>query len=285
MPAADPHGREAPAADPGRPAAEDLVAELRRCRAELQAANQQADHFAFGISHDLRAPLRAVESFAGLLDRDGASGLDETGRGYLQRIRAATARMVGLLDAMQDLSRAGRLEMRPEPVDLSLLAEWAGAELMESDPAREARIEVQPGLATHGDERLLRLMIGQLLRNAWRFTAPEQRLHIQVDGERDADGLHLRVRDHGIGFDPRYADKLFEPFQRLHGPEEGAGAGLGLATARRVVERHGGSLRGEPAAGGGSTFHAWLPDPAGQDAANRMPPPSFAVTPPNGATP
>lgn len=259
MPAADPHGREAPAADPGRPAAEDLVAELTRCRAELQAAYQQADYFAFGISHDLRAPLRAVESFAGLLDRDGASALDETGRGYLQRIRAATARMAGLLDAMQDLSRAGRQELRPELVDLSLLAEWAGADLIGSDPARAARIEVQPGLATHGDERLLRLMISQLLRNAWYFTAPDQPITIDIDGERDADGLQLRVRDHGIGFDPRYADKLFEPFQRLHGPEEGAGAGLGLAIARRIVERHGGSIRAEVVPGDGSVFHVRLP--------------------------
>lgn len=257
MPATDLNARRAPDATPGSPPGADAVAQqLVDCQTQLQAAQREIEQFAFAISHDLRAPLRAIESFAALLER----GADDKAPDHLQRIRAAASRMAALLDAMTELAHAGRHALRIEPVDLSLLAEWAAAELVEKQPERDASIVVQPDLVALGDERLLRLVLGKLLANAWRFTAPGQLVRIEVTGTRDASGLRLSVRDHGIGFEARYADKLFEPFQRLHGPDQGAGSGLGLAIARRAVERHGGRIHGEPAADGGSLFVVELPD-------------------------
>ena len=235
---------------------------LRQALAErdatVHALARQQEVFAYGISHDLRAPLRAIESFSALLDRPAAA-LDEAGRGYVQRIRAAAARMGGLIDALLDLSRVDRVELAPEPVDLGLLAGLAVAELQEAEPGRAVELDVAPELVAFGDERQLRMLVTQLLRNAWKFSADRDRVRIEVLGERDGDLLRVSVRDHGSGFDMRYAQKLFEPFQRLHGPEQGSGNGLGLAIARRIVERHGGRLWAESEPGAGSTFGFDLP--------------------------
>ena len=202
--------------------------------------------------------MRAIESFSALLDRPAAA-LDEAGRGYVQRIRAAAARMGGLIDALLDLSRVDRVELAPEPVDLGLLAGLAVAELQEAEPGRAVELDVAPELVAFGDERQLRMLVTQLLHNAWKFSADRDRVRIEVLGERDGDLLRVSVRDHGSGFDMRYAQKLFEPFQRLHGPEQGSGNGLGLAIARRIVERHGGRLWAESEPGAGSTFGFDLP--------------------------
>ena len=175
---------------------------------------------------------------------EGDAALDDAGRDHLGRIRAAAARMGELIDALLDLSRANRTEMKSEPVDLSLLAEWTGAELQDAEPGRAAEIDVAPGLVVAGDERQLKLMLTQLLDNAWKFSRDRDRVRIEVSGERDGDRLHVRIRDHGAGFDMRYADKLFEPFQRLHRADEGGGNGIGLAIVRRIVERHGGRRPG-----------------------------------------
>ena len=140
--------------------------------------------------------------------------------------------MSSLLDALGELSRATRADCSPSDVDLSLLAEWVLAELQDAEPHRRAQIQVQPGLFVRGDERLLKLMLAQLLHNAWKFSGDAASVRIEVSGERDGERCQtLVVRDHGIGFDCRYAHKLFEPLQRLHGPEQGAGHGLGLAIA------------------------------------------------------
>ena len=227
--------------------------------AALAAMSHQQEAFAYGISHDLRAPLRAIDSFAALLDDKAHASLDEAGRDYLARIRAAATRMGELIDALLDLSRANRTEMKSEPVDLSLLAEWTGAELQDAEPGRAAEIDVAPGLLVAGDERQLKLMLAQLLGNAWKFSRDRERVRIEVRGDRDGDRLHVRIRDHGAGFDMRYADKLFEPFQRLHRADEGGGNGIGLAIVQRIVERHGGRVRAESEPGQGSTFHLELP--------------------------
>lgn len=219
------------------------------------AARQQA--LMQGMNHELRAPLRAIDGFAGRLSRQAA--LDDAGRDCLQRIRQASARMAHLLDALQEYTSAARASLKREPVDLSLLADWVGAELQDAAPGRAATIEVQPGLSVQGDEHYLKRMLAQLLDNAWKFSAPRERVWIKVEGEVAGDRLHLRVRDAGIGFDMRYASRLFEPFQRLHGPEEGAGAGLGLAIAQCIARRHGGAIRAESTPGQGSVFHVELP--------------------------
>ncbi len=226
---------------------------------DVEALNKQQEAFAYGISHDLRAPLRAIDSFAGLLASHNGASLDDTGRGYLGRIRAASTRMSELIDALLELSRVGRVALKSEPVDLSLLAEWVGAELQEAQPQRIAKIRVAPGLVARGDERMLKVLLTQLLHNAWKFSGDNAQVRIDVEGEVRDERLQLRVRDYGRGFDMRYADKLLQPFQRLHGPEQGGGSGLGMAIAQRIVERHGGRLwaRSEPDAG--STFHIELP--------------------------
>ena len=226
---------------------------------DAASAALQDQAFAKGVSHDLRAPLRAIDSFSALLAEHAGAALDATGQGYLQRIRDASARMGRLLDALQEYSLASRATLRREPVDLSLLADWVGAELQDFAQGRAARIDVVPGLQVQGDEQWLRTLLMKLMRNAWNFSATRERVEIDVEGERAGDTLRLRVRDRGIGFDPEYADKLFQPFQRLHGPHEGAGAGMGLAIAQCIAQRHGGRIRAESVPGEGSVFHLELP--------------------------
>jgi signal transduction histidine kinase len=236
-----------------------LAERLARSQAELQALREEFEQFTYAVSHDLRAPLRAIDNFAGLLERRLGDGLDPTARDHLVRIRGASTRLGSLIEALLLLSRAGRQELQLQPVDLSLLAEWAVAELQEAEPGRAASVVVQPGLVAHGDESLLRQLLQQLLHNAWKFSAGDERVELEVAGETVGDRLLLRVRDSGSGFDMRYDDKLFAPFQRLHGPEEGGGHGIGLAVAARIVARHGGTIRAEAEPGAGATFFVDLP--------------------------
>lgn len=246
---------------------EALERELAEARATIEALRQEQATLAHGISHDLRAPLRSIDNFVALLARQ--EGLDETARGYLERVRKASARAGSLIDALLDLSRANRAELEPAAVDLSLLAEWRLAELQEADGTPAVELEVAPGLLAWGDERLLRQLLGALLDNAWKFSRPTGRVRIQVRGTRAGDRLLVDVRDEGVGFDMRYADKLFAPFQRLHGPEQGGGHGIGLALAQRIAARHDGRLRAESQPGAGATFHLDLP--AAPDAEGRSP--------------
>ena len=230
---------------------------LARCQAQLQALARQQELLAYGISHDLRAPLRAIDQFSALLQRQSGERLDEGGRAHLQRIRDAAARMGLLIEALLEYSRVERAPLAAVPVDLTLQAELVLAELQEAEPGRTVAAEVAPGLAVVGDEAQLRTLLRHLLRNAWQFSG--ERVEIEVGGERHDGGLRLWVRDRGRGFDPRYADKLFEPFQRLHAADEGSGSGLGLAVASRIVARHGGRLWAQSAPGEGSTFFVELP--------------------------
>lgn len=248
-----------PASIQSVPEGPGLADRLARSQAELQALREEFEQFTYAVSHDLRAPLRAIDNFAGLLERKLGDGLEPTARDHLDRIRGASTRLGSLIDALLLLSRAGRHELQPQSVDLSLLAEWAAAELQEAEPERAAAVVVQPGLVACGDEALLRQLMQQLLHNAWKFSAGRERVEVEVAGETVDDRLRLRVRDHGSGFDMRYGDKLFVPFQRLHGPDEGGGHGIGLAVAARIVARHGGAIRAEAQPGAGATFHVDLP--------------------------
>ena len=227
---------------------------------ELEAAQRQLEAFAYGVSHDLRAPLRTIDGFAAQLSRQAGDTLDAQAHEQLSRIRSASARMGGLIESLLELARIGRAELRPVAVDVSLLAEWAVAELQDAQPDRRARVRVQPGLEAVGDERLLKVLLTQLLRNAWQFSATRDAVEVEVEGERNPQGLYLVVRDHGIGFDMTYAGKLFEPFQRLHGSEQGAGDGIGLTIAQQIAVRHRGSIRAEAAPEAGASFHVELRD-------------------------
>lgn len=234
-----------------------LRAALEASQAQVRALVVQQEALAYGISHDLRAPLRTIDAYAAVLEREAGASLDDAGRDRLRRIRAATVRMGSLLESLLDYSRIDRVELTPVPVDLGLLADLALAELGEADAARRVRATVAPGLLVMGDERLLRMLVTQLVRNAWHFSGEE--VVLDVAGAREGDRLRVAVRDAGRGFDPRYAERIFEPFQRLHLPEQGAGHGLGLAIAARVVARHGGRLHAESTPGSGSVFHVELP--------------------------
>lgn len=231
-----------------------------RLQQQLDAADKRMQALLHGISHDLRAPLRAIDGFATRLSRQLEPGGDAAAIETLARITATNTRMCVLVDGLLELARAGRADLRPMRVDVSMLADWCAAELQDADPGREASIEVQQGLEVIGDERLLKTLLEQLLRNAWRFSATRPRVEIEVSGTRAADGLALVVRDHGIGFDMAYADRLLEPFQRLHGSDDDAGDGIGLAIADVIAVRHGGHIRAESVPGEGATFHVWLQD-------------------------
>ena len=234
------------------PAAVDPVAEQR-----------QLQMFADTVAHDLRAPLRSIESFAKLLEDRAASRLDAAERMHLSRIRNAAMRMSGLLTALGELSRATAAQMQPADVDVSLLAEWVLAELHDAEPGRDVETHVQAGLHAHGDERLLKQMLRVLLENAWRFTRGRDPARIDVSGDATDGRLRLVIRDTGAGFDMAYAHKLFQPFQRLHSVEQGSGHGLGLAIAQRIAQRHGGGVSAESTVDAGSTFIVELPAAAG----------------------
>ena len=228
--------------------------------AELEAAQHRLEAFAHGVSHDLRAPLRTIDGFAAQLARHTGDALDAQAHEQLSRIRSASTRMGKLIDSLSELARIGRAELRPATVDVSLLAEWAAAELQDAQPGRRAFVRVQPGLEAIGDEHLLKVLLTQLLRNAWQFSATRDAVEVEVEGGHDGQGLRFVVRDQGIGFDMAYAGKLFEPFQRLHGSEQGAGDGIGLTIAQQVAARHHGSIRAEAAPEAGARFHVELRD-------------------------
>lgn len=241
-------------ADPSGGGAPGSAAEVRD--AQLRALLVQQEALAYGISHDLRAPLRTIEAYSALLERQSGA-LDDAGREHLARIRSAAARMGALLEALLDYSRVERSELAHAPVDLGLFADLALAELQDAEPGRRASATIAPGLLAQGDERLLRMLVGQLVRNAWNFSDGD--VVLEIDGYRVGGVLHVAIRDAGRGFEPQYAERIFEPFQRAHLPEQGAGHGLGLPIAARIAARHGGRLRAESGPGAGSTFHLELP--------------------------
>ncbi len=228
--------------------------ELRLYAAQLETANAELDAFAYSVSHDLRAPLRSIDGFGQALLEDYGSHLDAAARGHLDRVRAASQRMAGLIDDLLGLSRVTRAELRRERVDLSALAQSVAAELQEADPKREVEFAIAPGLVVEADPHLLRLVLENLLGNARKYTA--KRPHARIEfGATERDGrLAYYVRDNGAGFDMAYAGKLFGAFQRLHSAAEFEGTGIGLATVQRIIHRHGGRVWAEGVVGEGATF-------------------------------
>jgi PAS domain S-box-containing protein len=225
---------------------------------ELAEANQELESFSYSVSHDLRAPVRAIDGFSRLVLEESGSKLDEKAKERLQRIRAATLRMGQLIDALLDLSRLSRTELRQERVGLSTLAVHICNELERTAPGRKATFRIEPGLTAYGDPRLIRALIENLIGNAFKFTAGADHAVIEF-GETDEGGQRaFYVRDNGVGFDMQYAGQLFAPFQRLHGREEFEGTGIGLATAHRIVTRHGGRIWADAAPGKGATFYFTL---------------------------
>jgi PAS domain S-box-containing protein len=226
--------------------------------AELQAANRELEAFAYSVSHDLRAPLRAVSGFSEAIEKDYGDRLYGEGAHLLQRLQGAAARMGDLIDGLLRLSRCTRGQLNREPVDLSALAREVAAGLAEQAPERAVQVHIAEGLTARGDPRLLRIVLENLLGNAWKYTAgtPDARIEMAVDPGPGAPVF--RVRDNGAGFDMDYADRLFQPFQRLHRQEDFQGLGIGLATVQRIVQRHGGRIWAEGTAGQGATLYFTL---------------------------
>jgi len=222
--------------------------------AELQAAYRELEAFSYSVSHDLRAPLRAINGFTHALMQDNGAQLDDQGRGYLKRVRAGTLRMSELIDDLLSLSKVGRTPISRNTVDLSGMARAVADDLRRRDQHRRIAVDVAEGLTTNGDPQLIKIVLENLLGNSWKFTSAQDDAAIWVGRE---DGAFF-VRDNGAGFDPRYASKLFAPFQRLHDASQFEGTGIGLATAHRIISRHGGKIWASSEPGQGATFFFML---------------------------
>ncbi|WP_346286667.1 PAS domain S-box protein [Zoogloea sp.] len=236
----------------------ELEARVRVRTAELEASNRELEAFSYSVSHDLRAPLRAIDGFAQIVAEDYAPRLDEIGKEYLQRIRVATQRMARLIDDLIDLARLTRQAMKREQVNLSLLVEQILGELQLENPERKVDIHIEPNLIAAADRALMRVALDNLLRNAWKFTSRREVASIRFHAElRDRQVVYC-VSDNGAGFDMNFATKLFLPFHRLHGISEFAGTGIGLATVLRVIQRHEGRVWAESTPDEGAHFYFTL---------------------------
>ncbi|MEX2543198.1 MAG: ATP-binding protein [Trueperaceae bacterium] len=238
----------------------ELETRVNNRTADLRELNEELEAINYNIAHDLRTPLRGINGYSNLLLEEYGDVLDETGREYLQRVDAATARMGALIEALLSLSRLARAEIRQQQVNITEIAFSVSTGLAEQEPGREVRVEFAEGLLARGDPSLLRTMLTNLLDNAWKFTRGVQPADVQVGGQERCGEVVFFVRDNGVGFDPEYSDKLFQPFQRLHKPGDYDGLGLGLATAHRIVNRHGGRIWAEGRVGEGTTIYFTLPE-------------------------
>ena len=238
---------------------QQLHRDLQQRAVELEATNCELEAFSYSVSHDLRSPLRSIDGFGQALLEDCASRLDDQGRHYLNRIRSSTQHMGQLIDDLLKLSRATRTEIRREPVDLTQLAQSVITGLEIAEPDRKVECRVQASMVVDGDPRLLRIVLENLIGNAWKFTSRTAQARIDMASFPDgADNRAYYVRDNGAGFDMAYVDKLFGVFQRLHTPAEFPGTGIGLATVQRIIHRHGGRAWAESEGGKGASFYFTL---------------------------
>jgi signal transduction histidine kinase len=226
---------------------------LRQRETELREVNGELEAFSYSVSHDLRAPLRAIDGFSQVIEEDQAERLDEGGRNALKRVRAAAGRMGLLIDELLSLARITRAELRRETVDVSEMAAGIVAEMARAAPDRQVRVAIADGLRAEADARLLRIALQNLLHNAWKYTGKTADAQIEVGAIEDpARGFY--VRDNGAGFDMQHAGRLFGAFQRMHTDREFEGTGIGLATVQRIVHKHGGRIWADSAVDEGSTF-------------------------------
>ena len=231
---------------------------LRRYASQLEAANKELEAFSYSVSHDLRAPLRSLDGFSQALLEDYHDRLDDAGRDFLQRVRGASQRMGTLIDDLLSLSRVTRGELQVGEVDLSALAAATAADLKKSDPARDVTFAIAPDLVVRADAGLMRIVLQNLLGNAWKFTGKRASAHVEVGAQAHDGRRAFFVRDDGAGFDMAYAAKLFGAFQRLHGAAEFPGSGIGLATVQRIILRHGGEVWAEGVPDRGATIYFTL---------------------------
>ena len=238
------------------------IAALAQAKDKAEAANRELEAFSYSVAHDLRAPLRAIDGFAQALLEDYSKRLDIIGQRHLERIRAAAQRMALLIDDLLRLSRVTRAEQRVEAVNLSSLARIAVAQLERAEPERNVAVEIQDDIYALADPKLLAIVFDNLFGNAWKFTSKVAHPRIELGTTTINDETVYFIRDNGAGFDMTYQNKLFGVFQRLHPMHEFSGTGVGLATVKRIIERHGGRVWAEGAVGKGATFFFTLGEKA-----------------------
>ena len=234
---------------------EELVIERT---AQLARANQALEFFNYSAAHDLRAPLRGIDGWSLALLEDYGELLDDEARKYLQRIRSDTQRMNQLIDDLLQLSKVSALVMAVVTVDVAALARQINARLQDAQPQRQVQCQIQAAMQAKADPRLLEIVLTNLLGNAWKFSSKNAHAVIHVGCVRQNNESVWYVKDNGVGFEMRYAQKLFTPFQRLHSEKDFPGTGIGLATVLRIVQRHGGRVWAEAEVGKGATFYFTL---------------------------
>lgn len=231
---------------------------LRMAKETTEALNRELEAFSYSVSHDLRTPLRGIAGFSNVLLEEYSDRLDEQGHDYLRRIAAAAAKMGLLIDDLLKLSRLSRAAMERARIDLSMIVRKITDQLSASEPERKAEFRLAEGIRAYGDERLLTIMMENLLGNAWKFTSKREITVIEFGIERLEGEERYFVRDNGAGFDMQYSGKLFQPFQRMHREEEFPGSGIGLATVNRIINRHGGRVWIEGRSNEGATVYFTL---------------------------
>ena len=235
-----------------------LNADLLQQKVQLEASNKELEAFSYSVSHDLRAPLRGIDGFSQAVLEDYGDKLDKAGKGFLERVRSASQRMSKLIDAMLHLARLTRTELQIQSVDFSALSHQIIGDLKRVDPDHEIIWKVEEGMVIKADPNLLRVVLENLLGNAWKFTGHTAEARIEVGVTEYKSQKAYFVRDNGAGFDMTYVHKLFGAFQRLHAFSEYPGVGVGLATVQRIIQRHGGQIWAEGMVGAGATFYFTL---------------------------
>ncbi|MBM2838475.1 MAG: bacteriophytochrome (light-regulated signal transduction histidine kinase) [Deltaproteobacteria bacterium] len=233
-----------------------LNRELEWRISELEELNVELESFSYSVSHDLRSPLFVIQGFSQLLAENYVEALDSKGADFLKRIVSSSKRMSQIIDSLLTLSHVAREEIQHEELDLSEMASTVAVELSKRNPTNHVEVIIEKGVKARGDARLLRIVMENLLDNAWKYTSkqPKPRIEFGMLKEKDESIIYY-VRDNGVGFDTAYADKLFMPFERLHSGDEYPGTGVGLATVKRIVHRHGGRVWAESGVGNGAVFY------------------------------
>jgi light-regulated signal transduction histidine kinase (bacteriophytochrome) len=232
---------------------------LDRANLNLEAANRELESFSYSVSHDLRSPLRAIDGYSLMLEEDYAPQLDETARRYIQTIRSGSQRMAALIDDLLTFSRLSRQALNRQTVDMTMLARRAAAEVLESQPEPKPAVNIPDLPPVLGDPALLRQVWTNLLSNAVKYSAKSSTPEVLVRAENEGRQVRYEIQDNGVGFDMKYADKLFGVFQRLHSMDEYPGTGVGLAIVQRIIARHKGAVSAKGERGKGATFGFTLP--------------------------
>lgn len=237
----------------------NIEKELLEKQTRLEEVNRDLEAFSYSVSHDLQAPLRSINGFSEILLNECQVDINEDAHDYLNRINSASKKMSQLVKALLGLSRASRYKINKEDVDLSEMVKQIADELMESHPEQNVNISIESGMKVYADNSLLRIVMNNLLSNAWKFSSKNARAEIKVGVTTNNQGTAIYVQDNGVGFNAQDASKLFLTFQRMHAGDEYQGSGIGLATVKRIIQRHAGQVWAESTPGEGATFYFSLP--------------------------